>query len=156
MAKRKQRIDSATAAVAVMQKAASELFPPKHISMTPADMPFWLSVLAEKAKSEWTAHDLELAALLAKSLRKMEQEDVLLDVEGTVSANAGGTLMANPRVRIVADLHSRIIKYRQTLGIHARGKGGEARDVEKRRLMAKDIENDNPLADDLLARPSIQ
>ena len=156
MVKRIQRIDSATAAVAVMQKAAMEIYPPTHISMTSADLPFWLSVIAEKAKSEWTAHDLELAALLAKSLRKMEQEDVLLDNEGTVSANAGGTPMANPRVRIIADLHGRIIKYRQTLGIHARGKGGEARDVEKRRLMARDIENNNPLADDLLARPLLQ
>jgi hypothetical protein len=155
MAKR-QPINTATAAVAVMQKAAAGLFPPEHISMTPADMPFWMSVLAEKAKSEWTAHDLELAALLAKSLRKMEQEDLLLDSEGSVVSTASGKPTANPRARIVAELHSRIIKYRQTLGIHARGKGGEARDVEKRRQLARDIENDNPLADDLLARPSLQ
>lgn len=156
MAKRTQRIDSATAAVAVMLKATSEICPPAHITMTQADMPFWLSVLAEKAKSEWTAHDLELAALLAKSLRQMEEEDGLLDAEGTVLSTVSGNPTANPRVRIIADLHSRIIKYRQTLGIHARGKGGEARDVEKRRLLAKDIENNNPLDDDLLARPSIQ
>lgn len=156
MAKRTQRIDSATAAVAVMLKATTEICPPVHITMTTADMPFWISVLAEKAKSEWTAHDLELAALLARSLRKMEQEDLLLDAEGTVLSTVGGNPTANPRVRVIADLHSRIIKYRQTLGIHARGKGGEARDVEKRRFMAKEIENNNPLDDDLLARPSIQ
>jgi hypothetical protein len=155
MAKR-QRIDSITAAVKVMQKAATELFPPDHILMTRADMPFWSSVLHEKAMSEWTSHDLELAALLAKSLRKMEQEDILIDKEGSVVLTGAGTPMANPRVRIAADLHSRIMKYRQTLGIHARGKGGEARDVEKRRERAREIEGNNPLADDLLARPSLQ
>lgn len=155
MAKR-QAINTITAAVAVMQKAAAELAPPKHVKLSKPDMPFWQSILNEKAKSEWTAHDLELAALLAKSLRKMEQEDSAIDSEGSVIETANGTPTANPRVRIVADLHSRIIKYRQTLGIHARGKGGETRDLEKRRQYARDIEGNNPLADDLLARPSIQ
>lgn len=153
---RRQRIDSATAAVAVMAKAAQTLVPPGHVPLTEADLPFWENVIGEKAKSEWTAHDLEIAALLARSLRRLEAEEGTLDGEDGVLVSAGGSPMANPRLRIIADLHARVIKYRQTLGIHSRGKGGEARDVEKRRSQAREIEDGNPMSDDLIARPTVQ
>lgn len=155
MAKR-QRIDSSTAAVEVMRKAASELFPPAHVPLKDADYPFWHSIIDEKAKSEWTAHDLEIAALLAGSLRRLRDEEAKLDDEDAVIETVNGNMAANPRLRIVADLHARAIKYRQTLGIHSRGKGGEARDVAKRRDQAKEIEANNPMDDDLIARPSLQ
>lgn len=156
MADRKQRIDSITAHVEVMQKALIEIVPPEHVPLTASDLPFWRSVISEKPKAEWTAHDLELAALLAMSLRKMQSEDAKLDLEGSVITTNGGNPAQNPRCRIVADLHARVIKYRQTLGIHNRGKNGEQRDVEKRRSQAFGVEADNPLGDDLLARPTVQ
>lgn len=155
MAKR-QRIDSISAEVEVMKKAALEFCPPDHVPLTEADYPFWHSILAEKAKSEWTAHDLEIAALLSRAMRKLEKEESWLDGEDSVIETTAGNLAANPRIRIISDLHARVIKYRQTLGIHSRGKGGEARDVAKRRDIARGIEAGNPLNDDLLARPSIQ
>lgn len=155
MAKR-QRIDSTTAAVEVMQKAAQELRPPAHVPLGKADLPFWTSIIAEKAKSEWSAHDLELAALLAGSLRRLRDEEKKLDSEDAVIETVNGNMAANPRLRIVADLHARAIKYRQSLGIHSRGKHGEARDVEKRREIARGIEADNPMDDDLIARPTLQ
>ena len=156
MTNRRQRIDSATAAVEVMRRAASELHWPEHVPVGERDLPFWLSIIGEKAKSEWTAHDLEIAALLSRAMSRLEREEAVLDGEDTVLSNAGGTPMQNPRIRVIADLHARVIKYRQTLGIHSRGKGGEVRDVAKRRDMALALEADNPLNDDLLARPSIQ
>ena len=153
---RKQRVDSITAQVGIMQAALSELSPPEHVPLTEKCLPFWRSIIAEKPKSEWTGHDLEIAALLAMSLRKMGEQDALLDGEGPVIVTAGGNPAQNPRCRVVADLHARVIKYRQTLGIHNRGKAGEQRDVVKRREQAMGVERDNPLGDDLLARPSIQ
>jgi hypothetical protein len=152
MTKRKQRTDSATAAVKIMQASARELFPPDHVPLTQADLPFWINITAEKAKAEWTAHDLEIAALLARAMSDLEKEETVLRGEDTVMHNAGGTPMQNPRIRIVADLHARAIKYRQTLGIHNRGKNGEKRDTDKRTNQAKAIETD--LGDDLLARPN--
>lgn len=149
---RKQRIDSTTAAVEVMRKSAAELFPPDHVPLQEVDHPFWLNITAEKAKAEWTAHDLEIAALLARAMRRLEAEETILDGEDTVMHNAGGTPMQNPRLRVIADLHARAIKYRQTLGIHNRGKNGEKRDTDKRSALAKGIETD--LGDDLLARPN--
>lgn len=148
---RKQRIDSNTAAVKVMQSATLELQPPAHVPLAERDLPFWRNVIAEKAKAEWSAHDLEIAALLARALSRLEMEETRLDSEDTVLANAGGTPMQNPRLRVVADLHARAIKYRQTLGIHNRGKNGEKRDTDKRTAQALGIETD--LGDELLARP---
>lgn len=148
---RKQRVDSNTAAVQIMQAAASELMPPAHVPLADTDLPFWHNIIAEKAKAEWTAHDLEIAALLARAMASLEGEETMLRSEDTVMSNAGGTPMQNPRLRVVADLHARAIKYRQTLGIHNRGKNGEKRDTDKRSAMAKGIEAE--LGDDLLARP---
>ena len=151
---RKQRVDSAAAAVAIMRQSAVTIQPPGHVPLVDADLPFWDNIIAEKAKAEWTAHDLEIAALLARAIRRLEAEETKLDDENTVMENAGGTPMQNPRIRVIADLHARVIKYRQTLGIHNRGKNGEKRDTDKRSDKAKAIETD--LSDDLIARPSLQ
>lgn len=156
MAKRKQPVNTITAQVEVMQAALRELHAPDHVPLTEADLPFWRSIIAEKPKAEWTAHDLEFAALLSMSLRRMRDEERTLDTEGAVVTTTGGNVAANPRLRIVADLHSRAMKYRQSLGIHNRGKNGEQRDVDKRRAQAFDIEANNPLADNLLASPTMQ
>lgn len=153
---RKQRIDSITAQVDVMQAATREIQPPEHLPLGETDAPFWRSVIAEKPKAEWTDHDLEIAALLAMSMRKLGQQEVEMEREGLVITTAGGNAAQNPRFRIVTDLASRVVKYRQTLGIHNRAKNGEARDVAKRRAQAFEVEGNNPLADDLLARPTVQ
>lgn len=152
---KRQRIDSAAAAVEVAQASFRDLRWPDHVPLANADEPFWRSVIAEKPKAEWTDHDLEIAALLAMSMRKLRSEDAKLEDEGSVAVSAGGSPMQNPRCRVVADLHARVIKYRQTLGIHNRGKNGEQRDVNKRREAAFGIE-DGQASDDLLAAPTIQ
>lgn len=153
---RKQRVDSITAQVEIMQKAVQGVEAPAHIPLTDEDLPFWRNIIAEKPKAEWTAHDLEIAAMLSQSLRKLRDEEVLLDAEGSVVKEDGRNPTANPRLRIVADLHARAMKYRQTLGIHNRAKEGEARDVRKRREQAFEVENNNPLEEDLIARPTVQ
>ncbi len=151
---RKQRVDSVTAAVAIMRKSVAGIQPPAHVPLVEVDLPFWGNIIAEKAKAEWTAHDLEIAALLARAIRRLEAEETKLDGEDTVMSSAGGTPMQNPRIRVIADLHARVIKYRQTLGIHNRGKNGEKRDTDKRSVQAKAVETD--LSDELIARPSLQ
>lgn len=154
---RRQRIDSITAQVEVVQAAVADIVVPAHVPLTEADEPFWESVLAEKPKAEWTAHDLELAAMLAMGMRRLRDEEVKLATEDAVVSTAGGNLAANPRLRIVSDLHSRVMKYRQTLGIHSRGKNGEQRDVDKRRSQARESEHAATRVadeDDLIARPT--
>ncbi len=153
MAKRKARIDSAAEAVRVMAKAATEIEPPANVPLDDEDLPFFRNVIAEYARSEWSSHQLELAAMLARTMADLTREQKLLRDEGGVAYSEKGTPVANPRKSIVQMHASSILSFRRSLSLHARAQAGEARDVAKRREAAKDIEGDNPLEDDLLARP---
>lgn len=153
MAKRKARIDSAAEAVRVMAKAATEILPPSNVPLDEGDEPFFRNVVAEFARSEWSDHQVELAAMLARTMADLVREQKLLRDEGGVSVTEKGTLMANPRKTIVQMHAASILSFRRSLALHARAQQGEARDAAKRREAAKEIEGDNPLDDDLLARP---
>jgi hypothetical protein len=153
MAKRKARIDSAAEAVRVMAKATTEIQPPANVPLDTVDIPFFRNVIAEYARSEWSAHQLELAAMLARTMTDLTREQQLLREEGGVAYSEKGTPVANPRKSIVQMHASSILSFRRSLSLHARAQAGEARDVAKRRDAAKGIEGDNPLDDDLLARP---
>ncbi|MDE3796974.1 terminase small subunit [Sinorhizobium meliloti] len=153
MAKRKARIDSAAEAVRVMAKATTEIEPPANVPLDEEDLPFFRNVIAEYARSEWSSHQLELAAMLARTMADLTREQKLLRDEGGVAYSEKGTPVANPRKSIVQMHASSILSFRRSLSLHARAQAGEARDVAKRRGAAKEIEGDNPLEDDLLARP---
>jgi len=152
MAKRKARIDSAEEAVKVMAKAASEIDPPSNVPLDDGDLPFFRNVIAEFARSEWSAHQLEIAAMLARTMADLTREQKMLRDEGGVAYSEKGTPVANPRKAIVQMHASSILSFRRSLSLHARAQMGEARDAAKRRAIAKDIEADNPLEDELLAR----
>lgn len=152
-AKRKARIDSADEAVRVMAKATKEVTPPENVPLDACDMPFFYNVIAEYARSEWSSHQLEIAAMLARTMADLTREQMLLREEGGVAYSEKGTPVANPRKSIVQMHASSILSFRRSLSLHARAQSGEARDVAKRRGSAKNIESDNPLEDDLLARP---
>lgn len=151
--KRRARIDSAAEAVRVMSKATSSIEPPVNVPLDDGDLPFFESVIAEYARSEWSAHQLELAAMLARTMADLTREQKLLRDEGGVAYSEKGTPVANPRKAVVQMHASSILSFRRSLSLHARAQAGEARDVAKRREAAKGIESDNPLEDDLLARP---
>lgn len=153
---RRQRIDTVTGAVSVMAKAARKLAPPKHVRLEKTDRPFWDSVIAEFARSEWTDHQLELAALLARTIADMEREQREMRLEGSVLTSERGTPVVNPRKTVIQMHAGTILALRRSLSLHARAQKGEARDQVKRRQIAKEIEGDSPLHDDLIARPSIQ
>ncbi|WP_435655015.1 terminase small subunit [Brucella pituitosa] len=153
MAKRKSRIDSAAETVRVMAKAAASIERPSNIPLSDEDIPFFENVIAEYARSEWSAHQLELAALLARTMADLTREQGLLRDEGGIAYSDKGTPVANPRKSIVQMHASSILSFRRSLSLHARAQAGEGRDVAKRRASAKDIEDGNPLEDDLLARP---
>jgi hypothetical protein len=151
---RRQRIDSATGAVATMAAAARDLAPPKYLKLRRGDLPFWDAVIAERAKSEWTDADLAVAANLARAMADAEK------IAG-IAVDRGGNIKAAKLLETVAAsdrLARRIVTLRRALGIDSRSKNGEQRDVNRRREQAQEIEaGGNPMADDgdsLLARPS--
>ena len=152
MAKRKERIDGQAAAVKVMGSALKQITPPSNVPLSDEDMPFFVNVIDEFARSEWTAHQLELAAMLARTMNDLNREQQELRKEGYISVRQNGTTVENPRQRIVKALGGDVLSFRRSLSLHARARG-EARDIAKRSSIAKEIESDNPLDDDLLARP---
>ena len=90
MAKR-QRVDTAAAAVEIMKGAQREIAPPGHVGMGDEDWPFWHSVIAEFARSEWTDHSLEIAAMLSRSMADLEREQRMLRAEGFIAVRENGT-----------------------------------------------------------------
>ena len=153
MSRRKARIDSAAEEVRVMAGSARPIEPPSNVPLDSQDLPFFVNVIAEFARADWTAHQLELAAMLARTLADLESEQRALREEGSVMVTEKGTPVVNPRKAVVQMHASTILSFRRSLSLHARAQGGEARDVAKRRAAAKGMESDNPLDDDLLAKP---
>jgi hypothetical protein len=152
--KRKPRIDSAAEAVRIMAAATQRVDPPSNVPLASGDLPFFASVIAEFARSEWTAHQLELAAMLARTMADLEREQRYLRDEGSVAKSDRGTPVVNPR-KVLVQMHAgSILSFRRSLSLHVRAQSGEARDVAKRRLAAKSIEADGVFDDELLARPN--
>lgn len=148
---RKARSDST--AEAVRYATAKDVTPPSNVPLSQEDMPFFASVIDEFPRADWTAHQLELAAFLAQKMRLHRDELTKLEAEGFVLTSAGGSPMQNPRLGAVRMLDTSIKANRQSLNLHARARGGEARDAAKRQrdgLAAQGQSND----DDLLARPN--
>lgn len=138
---RRKRIDTIAGTAAVVAKSRQEIKPPKHVALAKADLPFFDSIIDEYARSEWSEHALEMAALLARTMADYAREQELVRVEGSVQI-VGNKPTANPRTKIIPTLAATILSMRRSLALHARGKGGETRDVVKRREIAKAIENE--------------
>lgn len=149
---RKKRIDSIEAAVEVSGKSQQQISPPSNVPLAADDLPFFASVIGEFARSEWTAHQLELAAMLARTMADLEKDQRLMREEGPIMATDRGTPVVNPRKTVIQMNASIILSYRRSLQLHARAQGGETRDVAKRRDIAKEYEDAG--GDDLLARPN--
>ena len=150
---RKQRIDSTAAVVEIAKASGRQINPPSNVPLEDRDLPFFASVIAEFARSDWTAHQLELAAMLARTMADLESDQRLMREEGPIMATDRGTPVVNPRKTVIQMNASIILSYRRSLSLHARAQGGEARDIGKRRDMAKEIEGGLG-GDDLLARPN--
>ena len=149
---RRQRVDSTAAAIAIAQAPA--VAAPSNVPLSAEDLPFFASVIAEFARTEWSAHQLELAAMLARTMADLEREQRDLRAEGSVVKSDKGTPVVNPRKAVVQMHASSILSFRRSLSLHARAQGGETRDVAKRRSQAKAVEDGIESDDDLLARPN--
>ena len=140
---RKARIDSAGEAVRIMQGATRELQPPSHVPLDAMDWPYWHSVVSEFARAEWTEHQLELAAMLARTMANLEQEQRSLRTEGFIAVRENGTSVENPRARAVKSLTGDILSLRRSLALHARARSGDTRADAVRKSAAKDMEADS-------------
>lgn len=154
MSGRRQRIDSATAAMTVMQKAsAGKLNPPTHVSVPKAALPFWEAIIRARPREDWEAAPalMNAAANLAWTQWQIDQMRRTIDGE-----------IALPEGTAVLQIASGILKmqrlemgYLRVLQQHGRAVDGEARDSAKRKAATRDYEADSQI-DDMLGAASIQ
>ena len=137
MRTRKHRIDSASEAVRVMSRAAATIAPPSNVPLEKCDLPFFASVIAEFARSEWTAHQLELAAMLARTMADLNREQMALRQEGAVAASERGTPVVNPRKAVVQMHAATILSFRRSLSLHARARKAARRETLRKGVLAR-------------------
>lgn len=152
--KSKDKITSVDTQSEIMQAADKPIRVPDCVTLDKDDMPFFDAVVAEFARAEWTDHSLQLAAMLARMMADLHEEQILLRKEGSVAYSEKGTPVINPRKTAVQMYAGSILSMRRSLQLHARAQGGEARDTGKRRGKAKGYEADADNDDPLIASPN--
>lgn len=154
--KNREKVTSAAEISRVMASAKKEIKPPAHVRMEDCDLPFFKSVLEEFARSEWTDHQLEIAALLARTMCDMERDQFNLRQDGTILYTEKNHPFINPLKGAVNQSAGSILAMRRSLSLHARAREGEARDAGKRKGHAKAAErNAQDMEDDLINMPSV-
>ena len=138
-----------------MKAAHLELLPPAHVPLDEGDMPFFANVIQEFAKADWSPHQLELAALLARSLHDFSVEQMMMRDEGAVIQGDKG-MVPNPRKAVMGMHAQTIMNFRRTLALHAAA-GGEKQHIAKRIDIAKsvqahEIQGQEPYNEELISR----
>lgn len=150
---RKQRSDSAAAALKAMMNAAEDdIQPPEHVKLRDGDAVFWYGIVRARARDEWTEADLVVAGQLARCQHDIEKEQQALDAESTVIANERGTMVVNPRVSVLEQFARREMALMRTLRMGGRV-AGDSRDLaqtrkteRQSRKLKEELEDDELLA----------
>ena len=152
--KRQRNITSIDEQARIASMANRVIVPPATVPLSKEDIPFFEHVIAEFARSEWTAHSLELAAMLARMLCEMAKEQTALRDEGSIIDGMHGPVV-NPRRGLIQMHANTIVTFRRSLSLHARATEGRRTDqIGKRREIARGVDAAVSSAeDDLIARP---
>lgn len=149
-----QRIDSTSGQISAIQSEANGLpEPPPHVRVPESAMPAWWAVVSSKRRDAWTAHDLTLAAELARSLADLEDIRVQLDDVGRVIAKANGDPAVHPLCGIEDGLVKRVLSLSRAIQVHALATQGRSENQSKRNAAGRDARGVGD-DDDLIAPPS--
>jgi hypothetical protein len=155
MAKRNPS-NTATNQIKTFQNVLSgDIQPPEHLinEMRDGDWDYWYAITRARAKDTWTTVDLTRAVSLAKTQADITKLQSELDVEGYTKTNDRGTVVENPKARILETLTRREISMARSLHVHAEATVGNSRDSTK--SLEKQNEAMNIIAsvsdDDLIA-----
>jgi len=149
---KRTRADSAENAAKVMSAAGQTVYAPSTVPLSADDLPFFSNVIEEFARSQWSTHALELAAMMARCMCDLNREQQELRVEGFIAVRENGTTVENPRARVVKSLTGDLLSLRRSLGVNARARE-EAHVASKKTAISKAYEKDATDLDDLIARP---
>jgi len=150
MRSRLQPADSTAEAVRIMRAAHKQITPPSNVPLDAADMPFFANIIEEFARADWSAHQLELAALLARSMNDLAVEQMMMRDEGAIIQGERGAV-TNPRKNIIHLHLQNILGLRRTLALHAASRG-ETDHIARRVATAKALQGEAPVHDELISR----
>lgn len=132
---RKARSDSASSAIVAMSNAAlPQLMPPVHVSLTEKAMYFWGGIVESRARDAWTTAELVTAAALANVQARIEEEEYLIEAEGSITTDIMGKDQINPRAKLVEIYHKRALALMRTLRMGGTAAGDPADLVKGRTL----------------------
>jgi hypothetical protein len=95
-------------------------------------LPFWDGVLSARARDEWTAADLVVAAQLARCQADIERETETLEGEEYVITNPRGTAIVNPRLMALEGLARREMALMRTLRMGGKAAGDARGEIGRR------------------------
>jgi hypothetical protein len=117
--------------------AAGDIEPPDHVFLRDRDRPHWLNVVRARARNEWTATDLVIAANLARAFADVERLSQELEDEDDIVYSTRGTPVPNPKYAILQQLAQRISSLTRILQMQP-ATTGTARDKVKGRKVEDD------------------
>lgn len=150
---RKPRVDSTSERIRIMSSATTIINPPASVPLNTEETLFFDNIIREFAKADWTPHQIELVALLARTIADYKRESELLREEGAVVTGGMGSPVVNPRKQVVQMHANNIVGFRRSLALHAAAQGLKG-DVAKTKALSKRFEAQSPFFDDLIARPN--
>lgn len=144
MTPRRQRSDSAAAAVAAAQAAAlGPIEPPAHVALRDGDRAFWDAVMLARARDTWTGPDLVAAGNLARCLADVERLQQRVSTEGEV---IDGKL--NPLCRLIETLSRRAMLLAAALHVDTISTQGRKKNAAT--VLALEVQARGQEADDLI------
>ena len=150
MRNRRVLISSTPEQMRIVRGTGKKLDPPASVPLSPGDLVFFRNILTEYARADWSPHQLELAALLARSMNDLAVEQMALREEGAVCKGGTGGMVPNPRARVVQMHSNSVISFRRSLALHATA-GTRIEHITKRAVISKELEGDGEPGD-LIAR----
>lgn len=100
---------------AAQAAAEGDIAPPDHIYLRDRDRPHWRNVTRARARNEWTASDLVIAANLARAFADVERISRELETENDIVYSTRGTPVPNPKYAILQQLTQRITSLTRVL-----------------------------------------
>jgi len=71
---RKSAISSNSSAIEIMRASLAPIQPPTSRQLNKIDLRFFANVFEEFSRSEWTEHQLEIAAMMARTMSDLNRE----------------------------------------------------------------------------------
>ena len=118
----RKRNDSKENAAQIMAKSAVPITVPSNVPLSETDIPFYHNLIGEFARSHWTENALEIAAMMGHTMHDLDAEQRALREEGYIAVRENGTIVENPRTRIVKNLTFDLLSLRRSLSVNARAR----------------------------------